>query len=439
MVSRAWLRVACLICLTSPLIPGGTLFGQNQWALDTVVSAGVKPFGVAVTPDGGKILVTNRDTSGSVTVLAASDYSVLATIPVYGDYPSGIAVRPRGVTAFVTASGPNAVRVIDLQGDSILSAFYPPCSATTLYDIAITPDGLTAVMPDLNDACVAEGVRWFDATTKVSGSTFVSVKTAGVTFGIAIAPDTVTALVTTNVLTSGIKWIDLSTSSVGNINNIGPSYGVAITHKGDRAVISSDSVKVVSMADYSVTSAIPFQSNSSFKNVAITPDDRWAFVVGNFEVAVISLDGDSVEQTLSATGQNVAVSPDGMHAYVTDEYNGELRVYKFIGPGTGIVDRPFAPTQPGTIELLQNYPNPFNPSTMIRYRLSVLSRVSLQVYDVLGREVRTLINGELRSPGRHEVELGASGLPSGIYFCRLTASNPDGSRNVSVRKLILLK
>ncbi|HQT92921.1 MAG TPA: hypothetical protein PL001_12945, partial [Candidatus Kryptobacter bacterium] len=132
------------------LVFSGVAMAQSHWVLDTVVAAGSNCFGVAVTPDGSKILVTNKDTSGTVTVLSAADYSVLSTIPMYGDYPAGIAVVPNGVKALVTCSNPNAVRLVDLLGDSILAAFYPPCVATTLYDIAVTPDGLTAVMPDLS-------------------------------------------------------------------------------------------------------------------------------------------------------------------------------------------------------------------------------------------------------------------------------------------------
>jgi len=70
--------------------------------------------------------------------------------------------------------------------------------------------------------------------------------------------------------------------------------------------------------------------------------------------------------------------------------------------------------------LEQNYPNPFNPKTVISYRLSVNSNVTLKIYDVLGNEVAELIQEEQR-PGRYEVEFNGSRLPSGIYFYRLTA------------------
>ncbi len=89
--------------------------------------------------------------------------------------------------------------------------------------------------------------------------------------------------------------------------------------------------------------------------------------------------------------------------------------------------------------LMQNYPNPFNPTTTIRYSIPVETghapslHTTLKVYDVLGKEVTTLVNEE-KSAGNYEVEFSASTLPSGIYFYKLQAGNFS-----SVKKMILLK
>lgn len=68
--------------------------------------------------------------------------------------------------------------------------------------------------------------------------------------------------------------------------------------------------------------------------------------------------------------------------------------------------------------LYNNYPNPFNPVTQISYSLPQNHFVTLKVFDVLGREVATLLN-EYKEAGTHSVEFNAIDLPSGVYFCRL--------------------
>ncbi len=90
-------------------------------------------------------------------------------------------------------------------------------------------------------------------------------------------------------------------------------------------------------------------------------------------------------------------------------------------------------TQPKDFLLSQNYPNPFNPTTNIRFRIAKSGFVSLKVYDVLGREVATLVNQE-KPAGNYEVKFDGSGLSSGIYFYKLSTEN-----YTSVKKMILMK
>jgi hypothetical protein len=92
---------------------------------------------------------------------------------------------------------------------------------------------------------------------------------------------------------------------------------------------------------------------------------------------------------------------------------------------------------PAEYVLLQNYPNPFNPSTAISYQLPAASHVRLTVYDLLGREVTTLVN-EVKRPGSYTVEFDGSNLATGVYFCRLQAGDP--SRGFTqTKRLLLLK
>lgn len=83
--------------------------------------------------------------------------------------------------------------------------------------------------------------------------------------------------------------------------------------------------------------------------------------------------------------------------------------------------------------LLQNYPNPFNPVTTIQYSISRPEKVSIKVYDLLGREVALLLNDE-QTAGYHEVKFDASNLVSGTYIYRIVAGD-----FVQSRKMILMK
>ncbi|MGH2575597.1 MAG: T9SS type A sorting domain-containing protein [Ignavibacteria bacterium] len=74
---------------------------------------------------------------------------------------------------------------------------------------------------------------------------------------------------------------------------------------------------------------------------------------------------------------------------------------------------------PNSYALNQNYPNPFNPSTKISFQLPKADNVKLVVFDILGREVKTLVNDEFKQAGSHTVDFNASGLSSGVYFYKI--------------------
>lgn len=116
---------------------------------------------------------------------------------------------------------------------------------------------------------------------------------------------------------------------------------------------------------------------------------------------------------------------------VFDQLQLAKAVIVSVGPPAG--------SPPGRYWLDQNFPNPFNPSTVFRFHLPDESRVSLRVFDLLGREVATLVDGVV-SAGTHSVTWNASSLGSGVYFARLSAYDPGGGmRFVKTTKLELLK
>ena len=114
-----------------------------------------------------------------------------------------------------------------------------------------------------------------------------------------------------------------------------------------------------------------------------------------------------------------------------------------VGPNAG------GPDKPPTATLAQNYPNPFNPTTVIRYTIdgirgqgSGAREVRLVVYDVLGREVKTLVN-ETKEPGTYNVQFdsrmtGGQPLASGVYIYRLVAKDPSGGEALTLTKEFLL-
>lgn len=147
-------------------------------------------------------------------------------------------------------------------------------------------------------------------------------------------------------------------------------------------------------------------------------------------------------QTLTFTGGTAALTVTipslGSAVYVIDKVSHTLKLPSL----TGVQDRGGS-LLPGKLALAQNYPNPFNPATTISFDLPVAGKVSLKIYDILGREVATLIDGH-SSAGSFRAVWDAhtgAGVPvgSGVYFYRLTAPGADGGERVLVKKMIVLK
>lgn len=114
--------------------------------------------------------------------------------------------------------------------------------------------------------------------------------------------------------------------------------------------------------------------------------------------------------------------------------------YFFPGPALSAGEPSVKPEE---FELYQNYPNPFNPLTIINYQLAINHFVSLKVFDILGREVTTLVNQEMSS-GSHTVSwdgTNAAGksLSSGVYFYRLEAMGHTGQMVETTKKMVLMR
>ncbi len=128
----------------------------------------------------------------------------------------------------------------------------------------------------------------------------------------------------------------------------------------------------------------------------------------------------------SMTGSSVSGSA------VSFQSNQSFSAIAFVGTSsvTGVTGQNVLPAK---FALMQNYPNPFNPSTNIEYRLPQTSGVRLDVYNILGEKVATLVNG-VQQAGVHTVNLDGSSMPSGVYFYRLQTG-----QFVATSKMTLLK
>ncbi|MCX6163075.1 MAG: T9SS type A sorting domain-containing protein, partial [Ignavibacteriae bacterium] len=94
--------------------------------------------------------------------------------------------------------------------------------------------------------------------------------------------------------------------------------------------------------------------------------------------------------------------------------------------------------QPTKFDLSQNYPNPFNPTTKIDFQLPTDGKVSIRVYDMSGREVKTLLNNEQRSAGYYTLDFNGSSIASGTYFYRFIAES-NSKQIVMTKKMVLVK
>ena len=135
----------------------------------------------------------------------------------------------------------------------------------------------------------------------------------------------------------------------------------------------------------------------------------------SFQFNFFDVDGDTIKDILWSSIRN--------NSWTTDIFKGSLI--------DDVKDK--QPLLPDKIELKQNYPNPFNPITKIQYSLNTRQFITLKIFDVLGRELTTLINME-KEAGLHKVEWNAEGFSSGVYVYRLQTEKQSISR-----KMLLIK
>ncbi|MFH1194399.1 MAG: BACON domain-containing carbohydrate-binding protein [bacterium] len=218
--------------------------------------------------------------------------------------------------------------------------------------------------------------------------------------------------------TSPEYYIDCGSSNTGGSNY----KAFAIAWSLGNIEVSVDSISIGETTTFDITTVASWTAESDQTWLAVNPTSG----TGNATITLIA---------------EANTTPNERTAHVTISIAGivvQTITVTQAGTPVGIEDEE---TTPNKFELLQNYPNPFNPSTTIKYSvasvetpyMASLRHVTLEIFDVLGREVAALVD-EYLPVGSYTKEWNAGNLPSGIYICRMEA----GSYKSNI-KLLLLK
>jgi FG-GAP-like repeat/FlgD Ig-like domain len=217
---------------------------------------------------------------------------------------------------------------------------------------------------------------------------------------------------------------------------------------GDKKNAANWTGKVIYTGDSSIVTDIRYRDSLGVKDTLKTIQPAFA---SKIYAHASDFDGDGLQDIIlpyqaindsinirNLTWNSGASKYDSVLTVVVNPKRWGLRILERSG-STGVKGKDVTVLYPSDYRLEQNYPNPFNPSTTISFYLPVKNKISLRVYDLLGREVKTLINGEQHAAGTGRVTWdgtnnNGSPVVSGTYFYTLTFGNFSKSN-----KMILLK
>lgn len=372
----------------------------------------------------------------------------------------------------------NSNGVWNQQGDKLVGLGYVGKSQQG-FSVALSEDGNTAIVGGPGDYA-NQGAAWiFTRSNGVwtqQGDKVVGSKPVGGSFEgqtVALSADGNTAIIggASDDNYRGAVWVFARSNGVwtqqGNKlvvpSGIQVTLGTSVSISGDGNTIAaggsngegavwifSKSNGIWQQQQDSLVGAPAFGPSSQGYSVAISSDGNsiveggptennehgaaWIFKRSN---GVWSQIGDKLVGTgaigQSYQGNSVAISSDGNTAIIggvhDNTYEGSAWIY--TNKVTGITkELMLTPTE---FALSQNYPNPFNPTTLISYQIPSAGQVQLRIYDILGREVATLVDKE-ESSGNYKVIFDGSKYSSGVYFYKLST---DGF--FQSKKMLLIK
>ena len=452
---------------------GGTVSNTTIYARFSPTSAGFQSGNISHTSTGATIV--NISISGAgIQSTTGGVWDVVGTITLSGtDYVRHIAIS--GGKAYVTRSGAN-MTIIDLNSVTELApvsfSTYPSCSqgyvavsgnrayvalsnlgsngqlavvnidnnsVLTYIPVGVDPWGVTTYS---NQIYVANNNHWTNgdpATVRVidmNTNSVVDTILVGINPNcIAIDPTTGRAFVTNgNSLSNSVSVINTATNNViATISVPNQPFGVAIS--ANCAYVSNyvdspnGTVEVIDISSNTIIASIPVGRDA----IGVAAISGYVFVANSSSntVSVIDVTSNTVVTTI-----NVGNGPDGIavdqttnKVYVTNQNDKTISI---IGRSVTSVKQ-ISQLMPDHFALSQNYPNPMNPSTTISFNLPVKSFVSLKVFDMLGREVASIISQELPA-GTYARQWNAGKMSSGVYFYRLQAGS-----FTQTKRLVLLK
>jgi YVTN family beta-propeller protein len=290
------------------------------------------PFGVAVSPDGAHVYVTDHD-NGTVSVIDTATKSVTATITV-GANPEDVAFSPNGATAYVTNFGDNTVSIINVASNTVTKTINVDAGPE---NVVASPDGAHVYVVNYSGDTIS-------AIDTASGTVTSAIPAEGYPAGIAISPDNSTLYVANfegnSILVTGTSAGSPSHLIIidGASSNALPN-SLALSPDGSRLYIDEYGHNIINVVNTATGDSIAtYATGSDPTSVVISPDGKYLYV-GNVGG---NSDGNAVDVISTATGTKVngvavgnssglastalAISPDGKTLYVANFADGIVTI-----------------------------------------------------------------------------------------------------------------
>ena len=392
---HGWTTEAVVFSLDSKtLILGSTdFFGDEpetitMWDVDTGVKTaaieGMSVNAVALSPDGKMIAAGYDRNDENIKLWDVATQALAATLEGHYAKVFSVDFSPDG-TLLVSGSNDGTIRLWDVAtGDSLASSDWHVFGLFAVWDLQFSPDGTRIA------AVASRQIKVWDTANLATGQEIITLEddTGARPQSVRFSPDGTMLAAGYGSFGDGahIRLWDVATESLvatleGHDDEVGT---LDFLHTG-KVLISGSHDETARMWD----------------------------VASGSHIATIEV----VRPDVSGSIRAVRFSPDGSLFATADGFDTVTlwSTAQWITTTTSISDD----TLPTEVSLAQNYPNPFNPATTIGFELPASTDVRLDVYDMTGRQLSTLVNGVYPS-GYHTVQWDAIGLPTGIYVYRLT-------------------